>query len=45
MILTFFGVVVTNVFNGVTHNFLVVHVGTRCDLSAEKYHTSLTNSL
>lgn len=43
--LTFFGVVVTNVFNGVPHNFLVVHVGTRCDLTAEKYHASLTNSL
>lgn len=43
--LTFFRVVVTDVFDSITYNLLVVYVGSRCDLTAQKYHASLTNCL
>lgn len=41
--LTFVRVVVTDLFDGVPHHLLVVHIGPRCDLTAEKNHASLTN--
>lgn len=43
--LTFVGVVVADVFDGVPHHLLVVHVGPRRDLSAQQHHASLTHRL
>lgn len=42
---TFVRVVIANVFYGVPHHLLVVHVSPRCDLSAEQHHASLTHRL
>lgn len=41
--LTFVRAVVTDLFDGVPHHLLVVHIGPGCDLTAEQHHASLTN--
>lgn len=43
LILTFVRVIVADVFDGVPHHLLVVHVGPRCDFSAEQHHAGLTH--
>lgn len=42
-LLTFVGVVVTDLFDGVPHHLLVVHIGPRRDLTTEQHHSSLTH--
>lgn len=42
-LLTFVGVVVTDLLDGIPHHLLVVHIGPRRDLTTEKHHASLAH--
>lgn len=42
---TFIRVVVSNLFDGISHNLLVVNVSTGCDLATQEHHASLAHGL
>lgn len=42
--LTFGGIVITDVLDGVTDDFLVIHIRFRCDFAAQQDHSGLADS-